>query len=429
VQVSVEKVGPCQAKVSFTVPGEEFQGAFRRALQNAGKNAKMKGFRPGHVPLQILEKHFGVQIKNETVEQFVRQAYEQAVKDNQLKVVGFQRVNLDEVKILDGADFAHAFEVSLRPEFTVDGYKAIEIESELEPVLDQEIGSAIENLKQQQSQPEPAGDEGLPENGMALAKLEWLAADGRSVLVRDGLRLSPASPTPGTDPEAFQRALTGAKDGEARDVPMTFPQDFDQEALRGQAGTTRITVQQAYRLVPPSDEDVRKLLGVADDAALQALVREKLAEAKQVQENARVENVIIEKLLAAHAFDVPAMMVDEQTNARLAQLKQQMTQNGVPADKIEEQAASQRDNAHQAAERGVRALFLMQTIGEKEGLLVTREDMQAEVQSIAQRNNAKVEEVVDYYQKNRLLDQMAIEILERKVRRFLRESAKIKEPS
>jgi trigger factor len=71
----------------------------------------------------------------------------------------------------------------------------------------------------------------------------------------------------------------------------------------------------------------------------------------------------------------------------------------------------------------------MQVIAEKESLLVTREDMQAEVQAIAQRNNAKVEEVVEYYQKNNLLDPMAIEILERKVRRFLRENAKIEEPA
>lgn len=428
MQVSVEKTGPCQAKVKFTVPGDEFSGTFKRALQNAGKNAKLKGFRPGHVPVQIIEKHYGVQIRQETIQYYVQQAYEQAVKDNQLKVVGFQRVNLDEIRVLEGTDFSHAFEVSLRPEITLKEYKGLAVESQLEPVMDQEIENAIENIKLQQSQPEPAGDAGLPENGMALAKVEWMNGS-ESILTRDGLRVSPNSPTPGTDADAFKKALTGAKDGETREVAMTFPADFDKTELRGKTGTTRITVSQAYKLNPPSDEDLRKMLGVADDAAMKKLVREKLAEAKQTQENGRVENVILDQILSMHDFDLPSMMVDEQTNARLAQLKQQMQQGGVPADKIEEQAASQKDNAKKAAERGIRALFLMQSIGEKESLLVTREDMQAEVQMIAQRNNAKVEEVVEYYQKNNLLDQMAIEILERKVRRFLRESAKIKEPA
>ena len=428
MQVTVEKTGPCQAKVQFTVPGDEFSGTFKRALQNAGKNAKMKGFRPGHIPVQIIEKHYGVQIRQETVQYFFQQAYEKAIKDNQLKIVGFQRVNLDEVRILEGADFTHTFEVSLRPEFPLREYKGIEIESQLEPVMDQEIANAIENLKLQQSQPEPAGEAGLPENGMALAKVEWLN-EGVVLLTRDGLRVSPNAPTPGTDAEAFRRALTGAKDGETRELPMTFPPDFDKTELRGKAGTTRVTISQAYKLNPPSDEDLRKLLGVADDAAMKKLVAEKLAEAKQTQENGRIENVILDQLLGAHEFDLPQMMVDEQTNARLGQLKQQMQQNGVPADQIEKQAESQKENARKAAERGIRALFLMQVIGEKEQLLVTREDMSAEVQAIAQRNNAKFEEVADYYQKNNLLDQMAIEILERKVRRFLREQAKIKQPA
>lgn len=428
MQVSVEKVGPCQAKVKFTVPGDEFHGTFRRALQNAGKNAKMKGFRPGHVPVQIIEKHYGVQIKNETIEYFVKQAFDQAVKENQLRVVGFQRVNLDEVKVLEGTDFSHAFEVSLRPEFTLGDYKGVAVESQLEPVMDQEVDAAIQNLKLQQSHPEPAGDEGLPETGMALAKVEWLDGD-TVILTREGLRVSPESPTPGTEAAAYSKALTGAKDGETRDVPMTFPDNFDKAELRGKPGITRIHVQQAYRLVPPSDEDLRKMVGVEDEAGLKKLVNEKLGEAKAAQEHARVENVILEEIVKRHDYEIPAMLVEEQTKARVAQLRQQLMQQGVPQAEAEAQAGAQTEQAKAAAARGVRTLFLMQAIAEKEKLLVTREDMQAEMQMIAQRNNAKLEDVVKYYQDNNLLDQVAIEILERKVRRFLRENASIQEPS
>ena len=77
----------------------------------------------------------------------------------------------------------------------------------------------------------------------------------------------------------------------------------------------------------------------------------------------------------------------------------------------------------------MRALFMVQTIGEKENLLVSRDDMQAELKTIAQRNDSSVEEVTEYYKKNNLFDQMALEILERKVRRFLRENAKVTVPA
>src|SRR5687768_15561755 len=166
----------------------------------------MKGFRPGHVPPQVIERQYGKQIRQEAVEHFVRQAFEQAVKENALKVVGFQRVDVDKLTILEGADFAHQFEVGLRPEIALGEYKNLAIESELEPVLDPEVEAAIENVKQQQSHPEPAGEEGLAANGMAVAKVEWLSAAGEVVLARDGIRLSPESPTPGADAQAFEQA-------------------------------------------------------------------------------------------------------------------------------------------------------------------------------------------------------------------------------
>src|SRR4029077_1071402 len=129
---------------------------------------------PGKVPPQILEKQLGPQVRGEAIEHFVRQAFDKAVADHQLKILGFQRVNMDEVKILDGVDWTCAFEVSLRPDIELGNYKGVEVDSELEGVVDVEITNAIENLKGQQSRPEAAGDDGVPENGMVLAKIEWL---------------------------------------------------------------------------------------------------------------------------------------------------------------------------------------------------------------------------------------------------------------
>jgi trigger factor len=428
VQVTLEKLGPCQAKVHFTVPGDEFHGAVRRGLANAGRNVRMKGFRPGHVPEQVIEKQFGAQIKNEAIEHFVRQAYEQAVKENSLKVVGFQRINLEEIKILEGADFSHQFEISLRPEIQLSEVKGLAIESELEPVMDQEVLDALKNFRVQQAQPEPAGEAGLPLEGMALVKVEWFH-EGESVLARDGIRVSPESPTPGTDPEAFKTALLGVKDGETREIPMTFPEEFERADLRGKAGLCRLTVSQAYRMIPPTDEEVLRFFDVKDEAALKVTVREKIAEAKQEQENQRIESALLDRVLTAHEFELPKMILDEQTNSRLLQLARQLEQQEVPKEKIQEQVEAQREAARETSARGMRALFLVQAVAEKENLLVNKDDMQAELKTIAERNNASVDEVTEYYKKNNLFDQMAIEILERKVRKFLRENATVTVPS
>jgi trigger factor len=377
----------------------------------------------------VIERQFGKQIRQQAIEHFVRQAFEQAVKENELKVVGFQRLDFEKVAVLEGADFVHELEVSLRPEIALGEYKGLEVQSELEPVMEPEVESAIANLRAQQSRPDPAGDEGLPKDGVAVAKVEWLSGTGEVVLSRD-VRVSPQSPTPGVEAAAFEAALSGARDGEVRDVAMTFPADAGLPAeLVGQPGTTRVHVQQAYRLVPPTDEDLWKLAQVEDQKGFEELVRRRLAEAKADRENQRVETVLVERLVGAHAFDLPAPMLEEQTRARLAQERRNLEAAGVPADQVDAQLEPHKDRARASAERGLRALFLVQAIAEKEQLLVGREDMQKELSAIAERNQASLDEVTEYYRKNNLFDQMAIEILERKVRRFLRESARITEPA
>lgn len=428
MQVTVEKLGPCQAKIHFTVPSSEFQAVYKRGLSNVSQNANMKGFRPGKVPPQILEKQFGPQVKNDAIEHFVRQAYEQAVGENELKIVGFQRVNLDEVKILEGVDWSQSFEVSLRPEITLGNYKGVAVESELEPVMEHDIESALENLKQQQARPEPAGDAGVPADGMIVGKVQWLHKDN-VVLERDGVRMSPKAPTPGTDAKVFEAGLTGAKDGETRDVEMTFPAEIDKEELKNQKGITRVHVAQAFKMIKPTDDELLQMFGVEARDKMIENVRGQLEVQKQAQENARVEAAILEKLLGSHQFELPSMMLDEQTRARTEAYKQQIKEQGANDAQIAAAAETYQPEAREKAEKGLRALFLIQTIGEKEKLLVTREDMEAELKTIAERNRANVDEVRKYYQEKRLFDQMAVELLERKVRTFLREQAKITVPS
>jgi trigger factor len=428
VNVTVERLGPCQARIQFTVPTQEFRDACRQALQSMGQRANMKGFRPGKVPLSILEKQFGAQVRSDAIEHFVRQAYDQATVEHALKVVGFQRLNVDEIKIPEDGEWQGGFEVSLRPDIALGEYKGLAVESQLEPVMDGEIEAAIANLRVQQSRPEPAGEAGLPDDGLAVCKVTWLDGE-RAVLERDNLRLAPRTPTPGTDAEAFRAGLSGANEGETREIAMTFPPDFPEEALRGKPGRTRLEVKQAFRLVPPADAELHRLAGAADAPAFAAFVRARLEEQKQQQEDARVESEILERLLSGHTIELPAMMLDEQVRVRTEQLKRELGQQGLAAEAVAAQVESQKDAVRAAAERGLRALFLVQTIGEKEGLLVSREDMEAELGSIALRNQATIEEVREFYTKNRGFDQMAVELLERKVRRFLRENAKVEAPS
>jgi trigger factor len=247
---------------------------------------------------------------------------------------------------------------------------------------------------------------------------------------REGLRLSPQQPVPGNDPDAYTKALTGAKEGDVVEVPLTVPDDFDKEDHRGKTGTAYFTIVEAYRLVLPSDEDIYKLLQVENAEELDKVARDRLTLAKVAQENSRQETVLLEQLIEAHKeMALPGAMLEAQVQGRTAALRQQLEQQGLDKAAIEAEVEKQAGSIRELVEKGLRAFFLVHAIADKEGIKLNQEDLNNELMNIANRNQASVEEVAKYYRENNLFEQMAIELTERKVRKYLREHADISEPS
>jgi trigger factor len=378
--------------------------------------------------VQVVERTHGKAARREAMNTFLQQAYQRACEENSLRPLAHPRVDMPEQTPIHGADFELQFEVDLRPEFELQEIEGLEVESELEPVLDQHIEGALRELTASNAKPEPAGEDGLPADGMAVCRVSMHHGD-EEVASREGLRVSPSMPIGGTDPEEFRRVLTGAHEGATFELPLTFAQDFEREDLRGAQGTCRIRVDQAFRIVPPTREQLERALGVEGEEALHAEIRRRLVDLHQARENARVESVLLERLIDAHAMDLPETMVNEQVAARVAQARREMEEQGLPADQIPEPTEEEEKSLRQGAERAARGYFLIEAIARKKGLQVTDEELGRELRAIAARNKASFEEVRDYYKEQNLIGQLALETVERKVRNFLRESAQVKTPA
>lgn len=422
MELNVEKVGQAVAKVSFSVPAEEFAQEVTRGLRQAGRSVQLKGFRPGKVPAHVIEKRHGDQIRQEVRETFLRRAYQRAIEEEDLEPMAHPRIDRDDLALDESGALTAEFEIALRPTFELPDYRGYRFENRLQPVTDDDVTQAIQEVKRGRARPEPVGEDGLAEDGMILADVAFLHGED-VVFERESLRLSASTPPPGVEPEAFKNALLGANVDSVVELDVTLPVFLDNEEARGKPGKCRITVKQAFDMILPSDEEVRALIGAETEEELLTKVREQLEESAQKQETSRIESELLDRVLAETSFELPASILEQQTNARLAQLHERMRAQGVADEQIHEQREEQRETAREEAEKGMRALLVVEALGKKEGLLVTDGELQAELLSIAERNNAEVEEVRRYYAENNLGQQMAIEILERKVRTFLRESA------
>ena len=424
MEATLETIDPCEVLVTVTVPGDEYKTELDSNFKRLAQSVNMKGFRPGKVPKSVIEKHHGEELRRDTKQQFVQQGLQKVVSDEELRPVGQPRMDADSLTDAEDGGFVCKVELSLRPTYELGEYKGLTAESEKVEVTDTEVDEAIENVRTQQGRPEPVSDEGLKENGMAMARLELLEGEN-SIMARDGMRLSPMSTPPGVDEDAYKAAMIGAKEGAELEIPVTFPEDFHVEEMRGKAGTCKISIAQAFDMVMPTTDELIKMVGADDEAGLKQRVRDDIEKAKQHQANMKVELSLLETLIANHDMQLPSRLIEDQMNNRKNAAAQQMIQEGVSEADLEGKLAEQEDAMRTEAEHNTKALFLLEDVAQAEKLQVQNEDVAQKFQEIAQRNQTSVEEVQKYYQEQNLIQQLAMEILEIKVRTFLRENATI----
>jgi trigger factor len=265
---------------------------------------------------------------------------------------------------------------------------------------------------------------------MAVATLDFFRPGSKeSVLTREGLRLTPATAPAGVDRATYERTLVGARVGEQRSMPMEFTAGFPIEEARGERGEVRFTFQEILRVVPPADEEVFKAFGASDEASLRLAVRARIEKAKSESEEQRIETELLERLIEDHAMELPERLVDDQVEASQSELRAELAKQGLSEEEAKTRADGERERARAGAEKALKAAYLIEEIARAKELRVESADLSAELTSIAERNGTPVADVAKYYKEEGLMRQLGLELLERKVRRYLRASAAIKSSS
>jgi len=427
LEVTVDRTGPCSAKVKLEVSPEEYRRSREQGLRSIASRSRMKGFRPGKVPLHVVERQYGAEVDRDLLQHFLNHALERAVKEHELRPAASPRIDMEALKADGETGLSHEFELFLRPDIELGKVKGLQVEAQPTEVGEEEIDAAIEDLRQRQSKLEPAGDDGLGENGVAVTRLEYrVEGTDEPIVSREGIRMNTKSAPRGVDVELFEKAITGAKQGEERTFDVAYPEDFPEESVRNRKGSCTVSLLEVHRIEPASDEELHAALEVEGAEAFRAEVRKRLEEARAQAEEARIENELIEQVLAAHPIEVPQPLVEAQADAKAAELRTGLAEQGLSEEEIQTRVDEERPRTLEASEKALRAVYLMEEIAKRENVLVEEADVLEELGRIAERNGVGVDEVRKYYQEEGLFQQLGLELLERKVRSLLRSSADIR---
>lgn len=312
---------PLERHLTVSVPIAQIEAEIATRLKKLARTVKMQGFRPGHVPLKMVERQYGFQVRQEVLSESVQSSFEQAVQGQNYRVAGYPRFQPVPPAQAEGEmqdqtiQYTATFEIY--PEVEVPDLSARKVARPVTPVNDENVETTIATLRKQRAKYEPVeraaktGDlvnidfEGLiagqPFQGNKSANFTVILGEGRML------------------PD-FESALEGLKAGETRTFPVTFPQDYAEE-VKGKTADFTVTVNQvAEPELPAVDAEFAKTLGVetGDVDRLRAEVRENIQKEVSKRIKQGVKEQVMEGLLESATFAVPRALLD----AEIARMQQ-----------------------------------------------------------------------------------------------------------
>lgn len=369
---------PLERHLTVSVPIAQIEAEIATRLKRLARTVKMQGFRPGHVPLKMVERHYGFQVRQEVLSDSVQKSFADAVRDQNYRVAGYPR--FAPVQAGEGAtavEFTATFEVY--PEVNLGDISARPVARPVTQVADANVEATITTLRKQRAKfnrvPRAARDGDLVnidfEGLIAGQPFEGNKASNFTFVVGEKRML----------PD-FEDAIVGVKEGEQKSFPVTFPQDYA-EAVRGKTADFTVTLNQvAEPELPALDSELAKSLGVAsgDVEQLKSEVRENIR--KEVTKRVRqsVKDQVMEALYAAATFDVPRSLLDAEIGrmqqAAVEDLKSRgmTTQNlSLPADLFADRAA-----------RRIKLSILVSDLVKRHGLMPRPEQVRSLVEEHAE---------------------------------------------
>lgn len=426
MQVQVAETGPCSRSLTIQVPVDAVREHVDAMYDSANQQVRMKGFRPGKVPRKMLEKQFSASILKEAKEQIISRFFNDACRDQQIQPIGRIVVDdFDKLEVRTDAALQFTVKVDVRPNFEVGETKALEMARYTTDVTDDEVQSALNEIANQKRSIQKV-DEAANKGDFVKVDLRFLDENGAQAHQRSGVQLNTNIPIAGTDAAQFEAALVGAKVGTPIELAITFPPNFEKDALRGKTGKAVLDVLEVLRVTaPPIDDQLAKGLDFESLDALRTDLRTRIAGEKERLGKLQQEDQCLQQLLDRHTFALPASLVEEQQYASLRGFAQRMEQAGLGKEDIEKKLEESKGEAQTDAERRVRLFFLIEAVARQQKLFVTESDVDGEVRKIAQANNVGPQAVVDHLEKNNQMGELRLALLERKVRDFLRENGKL----
>ncbi|HYG79260.1 MAG TPA: trigger factor [Pyrinomonadaceae bacterium] len=391
-------LSPTRKEIKIEIEADAVRAAYDTASDRYAQLATVPGFRRGHAPRAVVRTRFKDKIRGEVLQELVPQAVQDAIAGHGLNVIGEPELHLDNAEEL--ANFGSGpirlhVHVEVLPEVTLGNYKGLEAGRRTRPVRDEDVERVIEGLREASASLEPVEDRGAELGDTVTVNFRGKfveAPDEEDINVED---VDVELGGPGVQQE-FTDNLAGVHADEERTFTVDYPEDFSSKGLAGKKVEYVATVTAVRRKeLPEVDDEWARSLGEEFEsvASLREKVREDLEKRAGVESDNRVRGEVMRKLVEAHPFEVPQTLSEHQANHRLQEAVRDMMGRGIDPRAQEINWEGVREQLKAQAEFDVRGSMLLEKIADEENIEVSDEEIEAEINAIAEASRQAPEQV------------------------------------
>jgi trigger factor len=374
--------------VRVELPPEKLDAAIAEAVRHLSQRTKIHGFRPGKAPRSMVERVLGPEaVLEEAMDHLVQRAYRDALVEKEILPLTQAEVNVEQG--IEGKPVIFTAVVQVRPEVTLGDYRNFKFGPEIEQIDQPKVDKVVEELRDQNATLAPVEDRGAKNGDYAVigytGTRDGVAFEGGSA-ERMPLILGEERLIPG-----FEANVVGLKPGEKTGFDITFPEDYPEAALAGQAAHFEVELRELReKILPAEDDDLARSLGAFEDlAGLKTEIKARLE--RNALDKARHEfaDKIIEYATANATLDLPDVLVEQEVEIMHDELRGSLARQGIDeASYLKVTGKSEADlhaDFKPRAEKRVKVLLVLSKIAEAEGLEISDSDVEAEVAQARER--------------------------------------------
>ncbi len=423
--IQVENLSDVKKKITFEVPQERVLEVVGAQYKDLRKNAQVKGFRRGKVPLNILRNYFKDKVQDDAAKQLIEETFKPGLDEQRITLVSV--LSIDPAKVEEGKPFKYTAEIEVPPQIEVKGYEGLKLKKYIRSVTDQQVDERLQNLRQRNSSLSPISESRGVTTGDHLVVDIKAEANGEPVrelsVTEYHLELGRNFYLPD-----FDSMLEGLRPDENKKFTKTIPEEFPRKNLRGTTAEFEVHIKEAKeRMLPELDDDFAKDLEFDTLDELKQEIRQDIQTMLDRQTKKELEEQIVDALIEKNIFDVPESMVEQQIDTIMNRSMQNLAAQGIDPRRLPAPTDAQRDRVRPGAERIVKAALILGAISEKEKVEVSEDEVQSEIEKKAKQMGMSLDYLKDQLEQNNMLEDVRAQVLEDKTYELIQKQAEISE--